>query len=185
MPKYQGDIEVVTEAVTNNASALNYASNRLTNDRELVKLAASHAFYCGVFDEEPLSKYNDDDELMQIAIKANRANIADASDRIRNDITFALLAVQNRCEYYPDEAYESLSPVLRRDRRIVEAVARTWEPVPNCFPPKEFADDDTVASLLARHEDHFDLFGMSRRIKEQYYTEDEFERWGDDPWWWE
>mgnify|MGYP001771319671 CR=1 FL=1 len=68
MPKYQGDIEVVTEAVTNNASALNYASDRLTNDRELVKLAALHAFYCGVFDEEPLSKYNDDDELMQLAI---------------------------------------------------------------------------------------------------------------------
>lgn len=185
MPKYRDDIEVVTEAVTNNASALNYASDRLTNDRELVNLAASHAFYCGVFDEEPLSNYDDDDEIMRLAIKANGANIADASDRIRNDIDFALLAVQNRREYYPDEAYESLTPELKRDRRIVEAVARTWEPVPNCFPPKEFADDDTVASLLARHEDHFDLFGMSRRIKEQYYTEDELERWGDDPWWWE
>ena len=68
MPKYRDDIEVVTEAVTNNASALNYASDRLTNDRELVNLAASHAFYCGVFDEEPLSKYSDDDELMQLAI---------------------------------------------------------------------------------------------------------------------
>ena len=185
MPKYQDDIEVVTEAVTNDASALKYASDRLANDRELVKLAASHAYYCGVFNEEPLTNYDDDDEIMQLAIKANGANIADASERIRNDIAFALPAVQNRREYYPDEAYESLSPVLRRDRRIVEAVARAWEPVPNCFPPKEFADDDTVASLLARHEDRYDLFGMSRRIKEQYYTEDELERWGDDPWWWE
>lgn len=185
MPKYQDDIEVVTEAVTNDSSALKYASDRLANDRELVKLAASHAYYCGVFDEEPLSNYDDDDEIMQLAIKANGANIADASERIRNDIAFALLAVQNRREYYPDEAYESLSPVLRRDRRIVEAVARAWEPVPNEFPPKEFTDDDVVASLLARHENRYDLFGMSRRIKERYYTEDELERWGDNPWWWE
>ena len=37
--------------------------------------------------------------------------------------------------------------------------------------------------ILAERGDHYRLLGMSRRIKERYMTEDELEKWGDEPWW--
>ncbi|MDY4522203.1 MAG: DUF4116 domain-containing protein [Atopobium sp.] len=182
---YQDDDEVVLAAVTNSPHALTFASSRLQNDRKMLIVAASNAQYGDVFREECMAKYNDDDELVRLALMANGANVKDASTRVRNDINFGLLAIQNKRDIYPDLSYEGLSDELKKDRRIVEEVAQTWDSMPSEFPPKEYADDDAVAALLSVHEDHYCLYGLSRRLKERYMTEDELEKWGFDPYWWD
>lgn len=75
------------------------------------------------------------------------------------------------------------SPELKKDKRIALAVTQ-WDTLPNEFPDISLADDDEIGEALSRTGDHFDLIGMSRRIKEKYMTDEELEIWGDDPWWW-
>lgn len=182
--KYQDDDEAVLAAVSEDPTAVRFASPRLQNDRRVLVAAARNAEYALIFSDGPMAKHNDDDELVRLAIMANGANIEDASDRLRDDVNFGLLAVQNKRDFYPDSSYEGLSDRLKHDRRIVEEVARSWPFMPNEFPPREYADDDAIAALLSTKEDRFSLFGLSRRLKERYMTPDELERWGDDPWWW-
>ena len=132
---------------------------------------------------ERAKSYQDDDELVGLAIDANGANIAYASERIRSDFNWAIRAVSNRRNIYPDASYEDLSDEMKKDKRIALVVAG-WDRPPSDFPDFTLADDDDIGAALAQKEDHFALFGMSRRIKEKYMTEEELERWGDDPWWW-
>lgn len=98
-------------------------------------------------------------------------------------MTWVIRAVSNRRNIYPDASYEDLSDEMKKDKRIALVVAG-WDWPPSNFPDFTFADDDDIGAALAQKEDHFAIFGMSRRIKEKYMTEEELERWGDDPWWW-
>ncbi len=180
---FQDDDEIVLAAVANTPSAIGFASERLQNDRCILIEAASHADGDLIFFDGPMAKYNDDDELVGLAIDANGANIAYASERIRGDFDWAMRAVAHKRDIYPDESYKGLSNELKRDKRIALAVAQ-WPVIPNEFPAIALIDDDDIGEALSRKSDHFALFGMSRRIKEKYMTEDELERWGDDPWWW-
>ena len=180
---YQDDDEVVLTAVANCPSAIEFASKRLQDDRRVLVAAASHADSDLIFFDGPMSKHKDDDELVGLAIDANGANIAYASERIRSDFNWVIRAVSNRRNIYPDVSYEDLSDEMKKDKRIALVVAG-WDRPPSNFPDFTLADDDDIGAALAQKEDHFALFGMSRRIKEKYMTEEELERWGDDPWWW-
>lgn len=180
---FQDDDEVVLAAVANSPMAIRFASDRLQNDRRVLVEAASHADSDLVFFDGPLAKYSDDDELAGLAIDANGANIEYASERIRNDFNWAMRAVTHQGEIYPGTSYEALNSELKKDKRIALAVAQ-WETPPNEFPAKSLADDDEIGEVLSHTGNHFDLIGMSRRIKKKYMTDEELERWGDDPWWW-
>ena len=180
---FQDDIDVVLEAVANDPTSIEYASERLQNDRSVLIEAASHADNDLIFSDEPMAKHNDDDELVGLAIDANGANIAYASERIRSSFNWAMRAVSHHRDIYPDEPYESLSEELKQDKRIALAVAQ-WDRTPYRFPAIPLADDDDIGEALSQKSDRCALLGMSRRIKEKYLTEDELKRWGDDPWWW-
>lgn len=180
---FQDDDEVVLAAVADAPSAIEFASKRLQDDRRVLIEAASHADCDLIFSDGPMAKYNDDDELVGLAIDANGANIAYASERIRGSFDWAMRAVANKRDMYPYESYEGLSDELKQDKRIALAVAQ-WPYPPNEFPAITLIDDDDIGEALSQKSDRFALFGMSRRIKEKYMTEDELERWGDDPWWW-
>lgn len=180
---FKDDDEIVLAAVANAPDAIKFASERLQGDRRILIEAASHADSELIFYDEPMAQHNDDDELVGLAIDANGANIAYASERIRSDFDWAMRAVSNRRDIYPEASYEDLSDALKKDRRIALAVAK-WNRMPSNFPDPSLADDDELGSALAQKDDHYALFGMSRRIKEKYMTAEELERWGDDPWWW-
>lgn len=180
---FQDDDEIVLAAVANAPRSIEFASDRLQNDRRVLIEAASHADSDLIFFEGPMAKHNDDDELVGLAIDANGANIAYASERIRSDFDWAMRAVSNRRDIYPEASYEDLSDELKKDRRIALTVAK-WDSMPNNFPDPSLADDDELGAALAQKDDRLALFGMSRRIKEKYMTAEELEHWGDDPWWW-
>lgn len=181
---FQDDDEVVMVAVTSRPRAVKFASKRLQNDRDILIAAATNSNDDLVFSVEPMARHNDDDELVGLAIDANGANIAYASERIRGDFDWAMRALLNKRGIYPFESYECLDDHLKRDKRIALAVAE-WDDLPSEFPEPSLSDDDDLGLALSKHEDGFALFGMSKRIKSKYMTEEEFELWSDDPWWWE
>ena len=122
-------------------------------------------------------KYNDDDELVALALRSSGENLSWASERIRDDFDMVCLAVENSSCI--GNIYNYISEHLRGNRGIVVKIARR-PPVPMEFPPLEYKDDDEIGALLADteiHGDHFSLFGMRRRIKELYMTEDELSHW--------
>lgn len=176
------DEEIVVAAVSQCPSAIELASPRLRECRRVLVAAAENAVDDLVFFEGVMAAHNDDDELVGLAVDANGANIAYASERIRGDFEWAMRAVTHHCDIYPEASYEHLSDDLKQDKRIALAVAQ-WDSPPYKFPDVSLADDDDIGEELSKKEDHFALFGMSRRIKEKYMTDDELERWGDDPWW--
>ena len=182
--RFQDDDEVVLSAVTNNPSAIKHASKRLQEDRRVLVATAKNAHDDLVFYEGPMSLHNDDDELVELALKANGMNVAFASERVRSDLGYAKLAWENVHSHTHFGMYDYLSDELKRNLELALVIARNCDTPPSHFPPIELADNDELGEQLAARGDHYLLEGMTRRIKEKYMTEDELERWGRDPWWW-
>lgn len=181
--KYMGDrrsdLSSAIEALHSAWPSYKYIDKDLMEDREAIKAALSCNRCLSVLSEDAFCKYNDDDELVALALRSEGENLSWSSERIRDDFDMVCLAIEN-CSYV-DNIYKDISERLRGDRRIVERIA-SRPAVPMEFPPAEFKDDDEIGALLADteiHGSHFALFGMSRRIKEKYMTEDELDRWGD------
>lgn len=183
---YQDDDEVVLTAVANSPDAIKYASGRLQEDRRVLVTAAKNAHDDLVFYEGPMSLHNDDDELVELALKANGMNIAFASERVRSDLGYAKLAWENVHSHTHFGMYDYLSDELKRNLELALVIASNCDThmPPSHFPSIELADNDELGEQLAARGDHYLLEGMTRRIKEKYMTEDELERWGRDPWWW-
>lgn len=172
------DIPWAIEALRSEWSSYKFIDERLLEDREVVKAAFSCDECGSVLFEDAFRKYNDDDELVALALHSSGENLSWASERICDDYDMVSLAIEN--SNYIDNIYSDISERLRGDRRIVQKIA-SRPTVPMEFPPDEYKDDDEIGALLADteiHGDHFSLFGMSRRIKELYMTEDELDRWG-------
>lgn len=180
---YQDDDEMVLAAVSSYSSAIKFASPRLQEDRRVLVAAASNAANDYIFHDEPMARYNDDDELVTLAIKARGGNIIYASERIRSNPDYAKMAL-NDPHRTDCGVYGALSSDLKKNLEIALLVAQNchWWPMWG-FPTIELADNDELGAALASRGDHCLLEGMSRRIKEKYMTEDELERWGDDPFW--
>lgn len=181
---YQDDDEMVLAAVSSSPSAIKFASLRLQEDRRVLVEAASNATYDLVFHDEPMARYNDDDELATLAIKANGENIIYASERIRSDLDYAKMALSDP---HGDGCgvYGALSDDLKKNLEVALLVVQKCNGWMWDFPTIELADNDELGAALAARGDHYLLEGMSRRIKEKYMTEDELGHWGDDPFWWE
>lgn len=182
MPQWSSDKELVCEAVGSACEAIEYADERYAKDVDVIKAAFPMRSWSTPLADDPYRAYNDNDEIVKLAIRSNPQNLAFASRRLRDNVGMALLAVGCVKDHHVENFYEKMSERVRSDRRVVLAIARC-EQVPYSFPPKEYRDDDEVGSLLADeavHGDHFALIRMSRRIKERYMTDDELDIWGDD-----
>lgn len=156
-----------------------YISEEVLQDREVLKAAFSCTQCGSLLFEDIFRRYNDDDELVELALAASGENLSWASERICDDYDMVCLAIDN--VNYMDNIYKKISPRLRSDKRIVARIANS-STVPSSFPPAQYRDDDEIGALLADievHGDHFALVGMSRRIKERYMTDEELERWDD------
>lgn len=185
MPDHTDDLRFVCAAVHSNPLAIEYASDGLKSNRDVLKAGLSSGFQ-SVLGHKPYSEHTDDDELVAIAVKASCTIFAYASERLRDDVDMAMLAIEaSKNDSLIDNFYDKLGKHIRSCRDIVEAIAQCPY-IPNEFPPKRYRDDDRVGELLADesvHGDHFSLYWMSRRIKDRYMDSDELERWGDDPTW--
>lgn len=174
----RSDLSSAIEALRSAWPSYKYIDKDLMEDREAIKAAFSCNGCLSVLYEDAFRKYNDDNELVALALRSEGENLSWSSERIRDDFDMVCLAIEN-CRYM-DNIYKNISERLRSDKRIVERIA-SRPTIPMEFPPAEFKDDDEIGALLADtdiHGDHFALYGMSRRIKEKYMTEDELDRWG-------
>lgn len=166
------------EALRSAWPSYKFIDESLLKDREVVKAAFSCDRCGNVLFEDSFRNYNDDDELVALALGSSGENLSWTSERIRDDFDMVCLAIENSS--YIDNIYNDISGRLRADRRIVEKIA-SRSSVPMEFPPDEYKDDDEIGALLADieiHGNHSSLLGMCRRIKEMYMTEDELDHWG-------
>lgn len=167
-PKYSDDYDVVLAAVKNNPYAINYSDKSLWDNRIIAEEAVKHSKSCLVFSIEAFSRFNDDDELVKLALQSNGANICYASERIRANYDMAVLALQHQSETFPKLAFQSLSPQLRCRKDL--AMIELQSPVPSLDGfSDELLDDDDVAQQLIDNEEITWMFcNMSDRIKRKY-----------------
>ena len=86
--QHRDDFDIMKAAVQRNASALRYASDRLKQDRDLVKvLAATDG------DRLPY-QFKDDDEIVLIAVRQNGKALRRASDRLQRTEAVVQAAVE-------------------------------------------------------------------------------------------
>lgn len=179
MENRQRDVGAVKVALASAWPSYKFIDEEVLSDREVLK-AAFCCERCGnLLFEDFFRRYNDDDELVELALASSGENLTWASERIRDDFDMVCLAIQN--VNYMDNIYKDISERLRHDSRIVSKIASSPS-VPIDFPPIEFRDDDKIGALLANPDvrgNHRPLINMSKRIKELYMTEAELERWGD------
>jgi hypothetical protein len=185
IPERAGDLRFACAAVHSSPDAIEFVADGLKENRDVLKAAMSSG--CAfVLEEEPYSRYSDDEELVEVAVRASCSNFAYASKRLKSDVGMAMLAIESsKSDGMIDNFYDELGRDVLSRRDVVEAIARC-PCTPIRFPPKCYRDDDRVGELLADksvHESHYSLRWMSRRIKERYMNKDELERWGDEPCW--
>lgn len=166
--KFNNDFEIVRAAVEDTPYAIQYASDELKSNMEIVELAASKSEYCLLFSLPCMEKYNDDDRLVKMAIEANGANIAYASERIRDNYEMAEFALRNQKDFYPECAFSSLSPRLRNDKALALLELETSHTCVWDFSD-ELKDDDEIAMRIMERDDvRFLMNYMSERIQKMY-----------------
>lgn len=167
--EFKNDFEVVYTAVENTPYAIEYAADELKNNMDIVELAVSKSEYCLVFSLPVMEKYNDDDRLVKMAIEANGANIAYASERIRDDYEMAELALKNQKDIYPSTAFKSLSARLRNNRTLAFIeLERKQHACVRDFSD-QLRDSEKIAERILKRDDaEYLMEQMSKRIQEKY-----------------
>ena len=107
------DREVVMAAITQDGSALRYASDKLKNDREVVMAAVKKNGWAFRYASD---KLKNDREVVMAAINNTGMALRYASDKLKNDREVVMAAVKE-C----DLALQYASDELRADRDIVMA----------------------------------------------------------------
>ncbi len=122
MPQWQNDKELVKIAVSNGYTAARDVDQSLMEDREMLRAAFANAT-TDILNDEFYEQYADDDELVWLAVKADSSNLADASDRLRDDKELVLFAIKNTDDVGVLNFYDDLSPHMQEDRDVVLAIA--------------------------------------------------------------
>ncbi len=167
-PEFNADREIVLTAVKASTYAAEFMDKSLWGDREIAIEAARNSDCDLVFHYEAFKQYNDDDEIVMLALEANGANICYASERIRADYDMAVFALTHQKEVYPCSVYESISNELqsRKDLALLELQA----PVPSLegFMDELLDDDDIALKLIENNDLIRHVYDMSERIQRKY-----------------
>ncbi len=165
---YKADREIVLTAIKKSTYAAKFMDKALWGDREIAKEAARHSEHNLIFYHDAFKQFNDDDEIVKLALEANGANICYASERIRADYDMAVFALTHQKRIYPNSAYKSLSDELRNNKSIALLEFQAPQPSLDGFT-EELLDDDDIAMKLIENEDITWMFyKMSERIKRKY-----------------
>lgn len=167
-PEFSGDRDIVMTAVRSSTYAVEFIDKSLCGDRTIAEEAARNSKYDLIFSHDAFKQFNDDDEIVMLALEANGANICYASERIRSDYDMALLALQHQTEIYPVSAYESLSLELRSRKDLALVELQAPEPSLDGFTDNLLDDDDIAQQLIANEEITWMFYQMSERIKRKY-----------------
>ena len=116
----KNDREVVITAISNsNGQALKYASEQLKNDREVVITAISNSN--GQALKYASEQLKNDRKIVMTALKYNSDLLKHASDELKNDREIIIAALQkNASEYVSDSVLNYVSDNLKK--RFLEIV---------------------------------------------------------------
>ena len=173
-PNFSADREIVLAAVRSSTWAADFMDKSLWGDREIALMAARHADSHLMFHYEAFKPFNDDDEIVKLALEANGANICYASERIRSDYDMAVLALTHQREIYPYSAYESLSEELRSRKDLALLELQAPKPSLDGFTDELLDDDDIAEQLMEKGLTQL-FFDLSDRLKLKYL--DKFPEW--------
>lgn len=166
--RFISDREIVCCAVESNPAAIEFASEELQNDTDIIKIAAANSKSFLLFELPCMKKYNDNEEIVKLAILANGANICCASERLRDDYDMAECALKNQKDIYPASAYKSLSKRLRENKTLALIEAESDFPDIESMP-EQFKDDEQIAAAIHSNENEkYQLCYMSERIRKIY-----------------
>lgn len=166
--EFKDDYEIVRIAVQDSPEAIEYASHTLKRNKDIIKTAIKNSKYCLIFNTACMKKYNDDDSLVKLALKANGANICYASKRIRDNYEMAKFALMHQRDIYPSSAYKSLSARLRDDKTLAMIELKREQPCVDAFS-KRLKNDDEIAELLYRRKrTRWLMYHMSKKLQKKY-----------------
>lgn len=169
LPEFCKDREIVITAIKDTLYACEFMDNSLWGDIEIAEEAARNSKYDLIFEYDVFKQFNDDDRIVKLALEANGANICYASERIRSDYNMAVFALQHQSEYYPDSTFESLSEELRNCKELAIMEMHAPEPSLKGFSDKLLDDDDIAELLIAKEDNCWQIYQMSKRIKRKYF----------------
>ena len=166
--KFKNDYEIVKIAVEKSATAIQYASNKLKNNIDIVKTALLNSKYDLIFSLSCMRKYNDNDELVKLALKANGANICYTSKRIRDNYEMAKYALEHQADIHPSSAYGALSARLRDDKSLAMIELKREYPRIGDFSKRLKNDDEIGEYIYRRKKISWMMDKMSPRIQKKY-----------------
>jgi len=169
-PDFQNDDEIVKLAIKDAPGSIEFAGKRLKNDYKIAEIAAKNCKHTLMFDIKEFKKYNDDDHIVKLALKANGANISGASKRIRSDYDYAVLALKHQRTIYPDSTFKNLSKELRKMKEL--ALLELQAPCPETEGfDKSLLDDEEIGEYIVSHRKTLWLIhNMTPRIQDMYFN---------------
>ena len=166
-PRFTADREIVMAALRASTRAADFIDGSLSGDRSIAIEAARCSTNYLMFSFDFFKQFNDDDEIVMLALEANGANICYASERIRGDYDMAVFALTHQRMGYPAVAYKSLSPELRSRKDLAMLELQAPDPSLKGFTDQLLDDEDIALKLI--DDKHFHpVYYMSDRIKRKY-----------------
>ena len=170
LKEYQDDDEMVRYALECNGETIQYVDERYINDRDWVKLAIEHSENSAIMYLKCMEQYRSDRELVYLACKVHPYNFTAVDEVFHDD--YDLVHMILSAENYKQSIISHLSDRLKDDVSIAVLALKTdcisgFDM--NDFSDR-IRDNDEVAETIIKYQglDSWEMFTMSDRIKEKY-----------------
>ena len=167
LTQYQDDEEMVRYALERNGDQITAVSERLRNDRDIIKLAVSHCSRIAIMQNDCMEPYRSDKELVYLACKTNRRNLMFVDPVFQDDYELMKQIVPlNQLE----SAYWGMSERLRDDLSLALLDVETERPCVKQYSER-LKDSKRIAKRLiqvhGKNCEHLQY--MSKRIQRIYH----------------
>lgn len=172
LPQFKDDEKLLKIALFNDGEAIQYASQRIQNNREWARFAIEHAERGTIMYLDCMKPYRKDKELVYLACEVERWNFVYVDKSFRDDYELAKMSMQKIGN--PNRIYSYLSKRLKENKELVFLDLQEDYPYVEDYPAKLRNDDDVAAKLYELHGmDSWGWYHMSKRLKKKYGYKEE------------
>lgn len=169
--KFNADDDVIRAALSNDGEAIQYVRKDLRDDPDYIRIALSDE-KAAALKMRCMSKYQDNENIVRIALEANGRNIEFTSPRLQDDLEIAKFAVTHQKDWFPYSTVCNLSPRLRDSLEIALLDIHEGQVCVSSYSER-LRDSEEVAEALIETGNKWRLYLMSKRIQEKYKDSDE------------
>ena len=167
LPMYQDDEEMVRYSLTQDGTAIEYASARFQKEREWVKFAIEHSQKGTIMSLDCMKTYRKDKELVYLACKMKRWNLVYVDKAFLDDFELAKLCLEQIGE--PNSIYSYLSERLRNNKELAMLDLQENHTNIEAYSATLRDDDEIAEKLYELHgPDAWGWNHMSERLKKKY-----------------